>query len=107
MRRLGGSQGQSQLRALLRGLKRCQCECEAASVDLLLLPPVEMGKWICKSSLSGEGASLDLLAAAYQQRVLWAEAHADSRLPANHSNDGGVFGPSSKSAPRHMRMPNI
>lgn len=40
-----------------------------------------------------------MLAAAYQQRVLWAEAHADSKLPANHSNEGGVFGPSNKSEP--------
>src|ERR1700722_3518527 len=107
MRRLGGSQGRSQLRATLRGLKRCQYECEAASVDLCSFRQSRWGSGFENLAFQARRSSLDLLAAAYQQRVLWAEAHADSKLPTNHSKDGGVFWPPSKSAPRHMRMPNI
>jgi len=96
-RRLAGAESTA---STLRGLRRCQCEFEAASVDLFC--SFRQSRWesgfanlVCQARRS----SLDLLVAAYQQRVLWAAAHADSKLPANHSNDGGVFWPSSKSAP--------
>src|SRR5277367_863515 len=99
MRCLGELAGAESTASTLRGLRRCQYEFEAASVDLLLLPPVEMGKWICKSCLSGEGASLDLLAAAYQQRVLWAEAHADSSFRRIIAMMAGFFGPPANQDP--------
>jgi hypothetical protein len=46
-----------------------------------------------------EGASLDLLAAAYQQRVLWAEAHADSSFRRIIAMMAGFFGPPANQHP--------